>query len=135
MVTEITWLGTVVIICGVVLWLTTRRRLFQPGAVVSEEQITNTPRVRQNRTLAFVILWVATVAGMMTVEVYRHLKLGTSVSSSAMLVAAIVSPLVVRATLGDSTEQLRRPWYAIALAGYQAGFVWQTVVSQSLPTA
>ena len=107
----------------------------QPGlGSVRSEEATVGKKLIRSPSVSFAVLWFSIIAGMLTIELYRLIKTGKQFAWTSVLLAAILSPLVCRATIGKQTQLLRSPLYSIFLNGYQAGFFWQTVLGQALPS-
>lgn len=80
------------------------------------------------------MIWVSVFIGMVTISIYKELRASTGSSLSSigvqMVTSAILSPLVVRLTLGDAEEILRLPLYKLLLVAYQNGFFWEVVLAE-----
>lgn len=108
--------------------------VLEHGGILSEESIVApepAPPVAWRRIL---LIWVSVFIGMVTISIYKELQASTGSSLRSigvqMLTSAILSPLVVRLTLGDADEILRVPLYKLLLVSYQNGFFWEVVLAE-----
>ncbi len=115
------------------------RRQDRPGRdrrILSEEVSFGTQEGRASKLgwKRIAVVCVAIIAGMLTTAVYRTIKESGDIDWQRFrvdfLLTLIVSPLVVRAILGDAEILAIQPVYRIALSGYQNGFFWETIIGE-----
>lgn len=102
------------------------------GGVVSEETDVR-KQAKRNGTWKFVVAFICLLLGMIGTAFYKALKNGnTSFEGlgTELLLTALVSPIVFRATIAGVGGISRADWPTIVLSSYQNGFFWEIIFGE-----